>query len=421
MQRQNHRICTLGIALALALYAGPVIAQETIPELTGTVAFNVESASGRVERLAVTIGDGGTGRYKAILMGEPSLPTHAIYRPRDLRPFGGRNLLPIVAFGNGGCRNTSGEFRNFLSELASQGFLVVAIGPAGNAVVMGSEERTNTTAASQLLDAVTWATAENARAGSAYFQKLDVTKVAVSGQSCGASQAIEVSSDPRVTTTIALNQGINIGTGGRGQNPAAPAAPSAPATEANRGGAGRGGPTPVRDARYAPHAPALVPAPSDAVVPGPDRSKSCRDAPETARPDSLPQRRTKGFRSPYRESEFRSDTERAGGSRSRDVGHYPATYRQPNGGDFAKVAGSWLKWQLKGDADRGEDVCRIVMRSVHRSKVDDRAENAAELIHLKLSLQSPSNTIWICVNSCSFVCYRLPHWPKQEVRCLHEF
>ena len=181
MQRQNHRVCTLGAALALALCPATVIAQETVPELTGTVAFNVESASGRVERLAVTIGDGGTGQYKAILTGEPSLPTHAIYRPRDLRPFGGRNLLPIVAFGNGGCRNTSGEFRNFLSDLASQGFLVVAIGPAGNAVVMGSEERTNTTVASQLLDAVTWATAENARAGSAYFQKLDVSKVAVSG------------------------------------------------------------------------------------------------------------------------------------------------------------------------------------------------------------------------------------------------
>jgi len=133
MQRQNHRVCTLGVALALALYAPAVLAQETIPELTGTVAFNVESASGRVERLAVTIGDGGTGQYKAILMGEPSLPTHAIYRPRDLRPFGGRNLLPIVAFGNGGCRNTSGEFRNFLSDVASQGFLVVAIGPAATA------------------------------------------------------------------------------------------------------------------------------------------------------------------------------------------------------------------------------------------------------------------------------------------------
>ena len=32
-----------------------------------------------------------------------------------------------------------------------------------------------------------------------------------------------------------------------------------------------------------------------------------------------------------------------------EVGHYPATYRQPNGGAFAKAVGAWLKWQLKGD------------------------------------------------------------------------
>src|SRR6185436_2243887 len=178
---QSNRMGMVGAALAVWPMA--IMAQETVPELTGTVAFNVESASGRVERLAVTIGDGGTGQYKAILTGEPSLPTHAIYRPRDLRPFGGRNLLPIVAFGNGGCRNTSGEFRNFLSDMASQGFLVIAIGPAGNAVVMGSEERTNTTAASQLLDGVTWAIGENARVGGAYYQKIDISKVAVSGQS----------------------------------------------------------------------------------------------------------------------------------------------------------------------------------------------------------------------------------------------
>ena len=349
MQRQKHRVCTLGVALALALYTPAVLAQETIPELTGTVAFNVESASGRVERLAVTIGDGGTGQYKAILMGEPSLPTHAIYRPRDLRPFGGRNLLPIVAFGNGGCRNTSGEFRNFLSELASQGFLVVAIGPAGNAVVMGSEERTNTTAASQLLDAVTWATAENARAGSAYFQKLDVTKVAVSGQSCGASQAIEVSSDPRVTTTIALNQGINTGTGGRGQNPAAPAVPSVPGTEANRGGAGRGGPIPVRDTRYAPHAPALVPAPKDAVVPGPAGANRAEMLQNLHGPILFLNGGPKDSGHRTAKANFEAIQNVPAVHAYEDVGHYPATYRQPNGGDFAKVAGAWLKWQLKGD------------------------------------------------------------------------
>src|SRR5690606_3329930 len=102
--------------------------------------------------------------------------------------FGPQNPLPVAAFANGGCRNTSGEFRNFLSGLASQGFLVVSVGPAGNSVVMGSEERTNTTAASQLLDGVAWMIAENSRAGSIFNGKVDVTKVAVMGQSCGAAQ-----------------------------------------------------------------------------------------------------------------------------------------------------------------------------------------------------------------------------------------
>jgi hypothetical protein len=34
-----------------------------------------------------------------------------------------------------------------------------------------------------------------------------------------------------------------------------------------------------------------------------------------------------------------------------EVGHYPATYRQPNGGAFAKAVGGWLKWHLKDDAN----------------------------------------------------------------------
>ena len=31
-----------------------------------------------------------------------------------------------------------------------------------------------------------------------------------------------------------------------------------------------------------------------------------------------------------------------------DVGH-GGTYRQPHGGEFARVATAWFKWQLKGD------------------------------------------------------------------------
>lgn len=35
-----------------------------------------------------------------------------------------------------------------------------------------------------------------------------------------------------------------------------------------------------------------------------------------------------------------------------DVGH-AGTYSQPHGGEFAKVATAWYKWQLLGDKDAG--------------------------------------------------------------------
>ena len=339
----THRSAVLPAALILLTLPTCSRAQDEVPELTGTVAFTTASRSGRVERLMVTIGDGGTGSYKAVLTGDPGLPTHALYRPRDLRPFGQRNLLPIVAFGNGGCRNTSGEFRNMLSEIASQGFLVVALGPAGNAVVMGGEERTNTTAASQLLDGVIWAMAENSRAGSAFFQKLDITKVAVTGQSCGAQQAIEVSPDPRVTTTIAFSQGINMGPG-RGIY----AGPGTAVVAGGRAGAPRPAPASA-DARYAPFAPVLVRSSDPAATPAP-----------------APQNRAEVLTRLHAPILFITGGDADSGHRSatmnfesieqvpavhawQAVGHYPATYREPNGGAFAKAAGAWLKWQLKGD------------------------------------------------------------------------
>ncbi len=53
--------CVLLIVLSTSLHA---TAQQP-PDLTGNLSFNVGSESGRVERLVITIGDGGTGAYKA--------------------------------------------------------------------------------------------------------------------------------------------------------------------------------------------------------------------------------------------------------------------------------------------------------------------------------------------------------------------
>jgi dienelactone hydrolase len=47
---------------------------------------------------------------------------------------------------------------------------------------------------------LTWAIAENTRAGSKFFGKLDTSAVAVMGQSCGARLAASFGTDPRVKT-----------------------------------------------------------------------------------------------------------------------------------------------------------------------------------------------------------------------------
>jgi len=83
--------------------------------------------------------NGGSGAYKAVMMEESSLATHTIFRPQDLSKFGKSNLLPVVVWGNGGCANSPSGHVNFLNEVASQGFLIVAIGPSNYQVLEGPQ------------------------------------------------------------------------------------------------------------------------------------------------------------------------------------------------------------------------------------------------------------------------------------------
>ena len=162
----------------------------------------------------------GSGPYKAVMERRPGLPTHTIYRPADLAAVKGR--LPIVAWAEGACANEGNRFRWLLSEIASHGYLVVAIGPIGpqdkEIWLQGAPQPAvggpplklppPATHSSQLIDAINWATAENERAGSPFFHRLDPGKIAVMGMSCGGAQAIEESADPRVTTSMIWNSGL---------------------------------------------------------------------------------------------------------------------------------------------------------------------------------------------------------------------
>lgn len=158
---------------------------------------------------------GGRGPFKAEMVNDPRLPTHTLYRPRELRAAG---KLPIIAFGNGACVNVGNRFRYFLTEIASHGYFILAIGQRGPQSAewqvsldpdnpLPPSERLPATTAAQLTDAIDWALAENARRGSPYYNRLDPRKIAVMGQSCGGLQAVSAGADRRVGSVVVLNSG----------------------------------------------------------------------------------------------------------------------------------------------------------------------------------------------------------------------
>ena len=59
-----------------------------------------------------------------------------------------------------------------------------------------------------LLYAVDWVCRQSSTSGSDFYQMIDRFKIAVGGHSCGGAQAISVSYDPRVSTTMVLNAGM---------------------------------------------------------------------------------------------------------------------------------------------------------------------------------------------------------------------
>jgi hypothetical protein len=76
------------------------------------------------------IENGGTGPWKSVAVGDASLPTHVIYRPANLKAYVEENgKIPVLLYANGACANNSLEMSRLLSEVASWGYIVLAIGP----------------------------------------------------------------------------------------------------------------------------------------------------------------------------------------------------------------------------------------------------------------------------------------------------
>jgi len=138
-----------------------------------------------------------------------------VYRPKDLNKIG-KGQLGLIGWGNGACSADGAGARFELAEIASHGYIVVApggihSGPESTALPPpppGGQKFHMATSAADVKAGIDWALAQNARAASPYFGKIDPAEIGVAGFSCGGIHALVLASDPRVKTIIMQNSGM---------------------------------------------------------------------------------------------------------------------------------------------------------------------------------------------------------------------
>jgi len=160
------------------------------------------------------------------------------------------------------------------------------------------------TKSSQLIDAINWADAENTRKDSQYYNRINTSKVAVMGHSCGGIQALAVAPDPRIKLVVNWSGGLFV--------------------TPPKGAAGMVENVPKEQLQKL-HTPVFYISGDSTDI------AFVNSNDDYGRINKVP-----AFRA-YKDG----------------VGH-GGTYTQPDGGDFGKVAVALLDWQFKGDKDAGK-------------------------------------------------------------------
>ena len=174
-------------------------------------------------RNSVVMDGGGSGPYKAVMTDDESLPGFTIYRPGDIQSASKvEGALPVVLFGNGGCYRSSQPYAKFLTEIASHGYVLMAVGDwriehdPDEAKVWELDDEKSTLkindAKSLVNTALNWLEKENQRAGSEFYQTVNTHNVAAMGYSCGGVQALIMGTlgDKRIKTVVGMNTGAFI-------------------------------------------------------------------------------------------------------------------------------------------------------------------------------------------------------------------
>jgi hypothetical protein len=234
------------------------------------------------------------GPYDVVTEGAYNSDRFLVFRPAQLSGIPSQDHLPLVLWGNGGCSIDGTSYSEFLSTIASHGFLVMTtVGIEG--------EETRQQNADDLYDAIAWSKKESNRAGSPLNGKIDNSLIAVMGQSCGGFLSVSLGTDPRVKSIGVFNSGVT---------PAVPGASS---------------PFPSTEALAELHGPVMF-------ING-------------AEVDFMMEASHTNFDLVNHVPTFYGARNNAG---------HTATMYHPGGGEFANVASNWLMYHFKGDEDAGK-------------------------------------------------------------------
>ena len=235
------------------------------------------------------IDEGGTGMFKAIAVKEASMPDFVVYRPKDLLHVHARQgAIPLLIFGNGACSDTSIGYERMLTEIASHGYIVVAI---GELMMQQGDRKEGHTPSSELKRGLELMLDLCRTKGSDYYSYIDTTRIAAAGHSCGGAQVLANAADPRLKTYLILNAGMG---------------------DIEMAGASK-------ESLKNVHAPILY------VVGGPS--------------DVAYQNAQKDYDRIHHIGVCLANHPASG---------HGGTYWAPNGGDYGRLVIDWLDWQLKG-------------------------------------------------------------------------
>ncbi|MCF0174689.1 MAG: hypothetical protein HUJ95_05035 [Bacteroidales bacterium] len=155
----------------------------------------------------IVIEDGGSGPYKAVLEVSAEAPDYTLYHPADMDyAVKKEGALPLILWANGGCAWTSKGAENYLSEVASHGYMVVAVGVYDEK----AQPQQGMTDTEYQIHAIDVMQALNDNPESVFYKKIDMKHICAIGHSCGGGQALTTAiADSRVTSCIALNSGFS--------------------------------------------------------------------------------------------------------------------------------------------------------------------------------------------------------------------